>query len=79
MTPHPFDIALYILAGIGVYCVLKYLYQATTQFVIGDDENVLDAIDKWLKETVREYEHPSHQFDVKQVITIRTTNDRERS
>jgi hypothetical protein len=53
-------------------------YVLTTQFVIGDDEDILKVADAWLKETSKEYDHPSRQFDIKQTITIRSSNDKEK-
>ena len=50
-------------------------YKMETQFVIGDDEDILEIADKWLKETSKEYNHPSEQFDIFQVTTIRRAGD----
>ncbi len=51
------------------------IYKMTTQFVIGDDENVSDVADKWLQESTKMYEHPSCQFDIVETITVRRSND----
>ena len=53
-------------------------YKMIAQFVIGDDEDVQEVADKWLKETVQEYEHPSCMFDIIEWITVRTVNDTQR-
>ena len=53
-------------------------YTITAQFVIGDNENVLDVADKWLRETTDNYESPSCMFDVVEIIRIRSVNDTTR-
>ena len=51
-------------------------YLMTTQFVIGDNEDVIEVADAWLKETAKEFEHPTDQFSIIETRTVRTTNDR---
>ena len=53
-------------------------YTITAQFVIGDNEDVLDVADKWLKETTDNYESPSCMFEVVELINVRSVNDTTR-
>jgi len=49
---------------------MKY-YEITTHFVICDQEDPVEVIDKWLKEAVENYEHPSSQFNrVAEIVKI---------
>ena len=47
----------------------------TAQFVIGDNEDIIDVADKWLKETADNYEQPSCMFDIIETITVHKSND----
>ena len=49
-------------------------YIISAQFIIGDDEDIIEIADKWLCETTENYISPSCQFDVKEIIRIVVKN-----
>jgi hypothetical protein len=49
-------------------------YIISAQFIIGDDEDIIEVTDKWLRETAENYVSPSCQFDVKETIRIAAKN-----
>jgi hypothetical protein len=50
-------------------------YTLSAPFNIGNNEDILEVVDAWLKETVEQYEHPSSAFHIIETKTIRTQND----
>ena len=53
-------------------------YLIKAPFVIGDNENIIEVVDKWLREAHEEYDSPSTAFNIIETKTIRTQNNRAR-
>jgi hypothetical protein len=50
-------------------------YTVSAPFNIGNNEDILEVVDAWLKETVEQYERPSSAFHIIETKTVRTQND----
>lgn len=50
-------------------------YKIEAPFVIGNDEDIIEVVDKWLVENNKVYDHPSSAFNIIETKTIRNQND----
>ena len=51
------------------------VYEVSSRFVIGDNDDINEVVDMWLKENIATYVHPSCCFDIVETVKIQSSND----